>query len=150
MGVEPHPALPGGVVIQTAKLLERSQQPRAVQDLVMKPDRLEVLARHRCQEGLIGHFPCLTESWTSRSPGCKRLIAAVETKAGPSGTMAVTTPADHAGRSGSGHSRTTTRARASGSLASPPTTGAPPPGPSCCCSGRSAPVVGGRPPPGRM
>ena len=64
MGVEPHPALPGGVVIQTAKLLERPYQPRAVQDLVMKPDRLEVLARHRCQEGLIRHFPCLTKSWT--------------------------------------------------------------------------------------
>ena len=96
MGVEPDPALPGGVVIQTAKLLERPQQPRAVHDLVMKPDRLEVLARHRCQKGLIRHFRCLTKSW-----GCLRrslhkgLIGVASTKAGPPGTMAVTMPADN-------------------------------------------------------
>jgi hypothetical protein len=66
MGVEPDPALPGGIVIQTAQLLECPYQPRAVQDLVMKPDRLEVLARHRCQKGLIRHFRCPTKSCTFR------------------------------------------------------------------------------------
>lgn len=56
---------------------------------------------HRQTPPRIGYFP---------PPGRQRLIAAVETKAGPSRTMAVTTPVDHPGRSGSGHSRTTARA----------------------------------------
>src|SRR3954452_16689381 len=66
MGVEPDPTLAGRIVVQTAELLERPQQPRAVPDLVMQPDRLEVLARHGGQEGLIRHFRGLTKSWTSR------------------------------------------------------------------------------------
>ena len=56
MGVEPYPALPGGIVFQTAKLLERPFQPRVVQDPVMKPDRLEVLARQRSHKDLIRHY----------------------------------------------------------------------------------------------
>src|SRR5271157_5450273 len=66
MGVEPYPALPGGIVFQTAKLLERPFQPRVVQDPVMKPHRLEVLARQRSQKRLIRHFRCLTKSRTFR------------------------------------------------------------------------------------
>src|SRR5208337_4324658 len=62
MGVEPYPALPGGIVFQAAKFLERPFQPRMVQDPVMKPHRLEVLARQRSQKRLIRHFRCLTKS----------------------------------------------------------------------------------------
>ena len=56
MVVEPYPALPGGIVFQTAKLLERPFQPRVVQDPIMKPDRLEVLARQRSHKDLIRHY----------------------------------------------------------------------------------------------
>src|SRR5271157_404106 len=66
MGVEPYPALPRGIVFQAAKLLERPFQPRVVQNPVMKPDRLEVLARQRSQKRLIRHFSCLTKSRTFR------------------------------------------------------------------------------------
>src|SRR5271157_541501 len=62
IGVEPYPALPGGIVFEAAKFLERPFQPRVVQDPVMKPHRLEVLTRQRSQKRLIRHFRCLTKS----------------------------------------------------------------------------------------
>src|SRR5271157_6067871 len=100
IGVEPYPALPGGIVFEAAKFLERPFQPRVVQDPVMKPHRLEVLTRQRSQKRLIRHFRCLTKSRNLRDfPQCQRPFGVVETKADPFGTMADTPPTDHPGRS---------------------------------------------------
>src|SRR5262245_44088923 len=41
----------------------------------MQPDRLEVLARHRGQKGLIGHARCPTKFWISPRPQPQPLIA---------------------------------------------------------------------------
>ncbi|MGZ3472548.1 MAG: hypothetical protein ACXVA6_21510, partial [Isosphaeraceae bacterium] len=62
-----------------------------------------------------------------RLAGWKRQFGVVETKAGPSGTMAMTKPADHRGHGWLYHPRTRIPARASGSPASPLSTGGPAP-----------------------
>jgi len=68
MVIEPHPALFGGIVFQTAELLECAQQTIVVEDLVMQPDRLKVFARHRRQDGFVSHVPFLLRLHSDRDP----------------------------------------------------------------------------------